>query len=185
MCQTCCLGFSQHRQEGGISSSCPCKEALVMFTNLLIEAEQNGGIAQLQTTEDSWASVPLLRPLHVPTTSLTWEKPKPRLLQETNLLSPSGIIAMLSAASSVQAHPANCPSVTRYCSQIPNSGIPQAGYSFCVLPTSGCALWGRMVWAGQCKYYLKGPFHLPSSNSCKFYFKFVTFAGTAVFQRNI
>lgn len=32
MCQTCCLGFSQHRQEGGMSSSCPCKEALVMFT---------------------------------------------------------------------------------------------------------------------------------------------------------
>lgn len=184
MCQTCCLGFSQHRlQEGGISPSWPCKEALVMFTNLLIEAKQNGGIAQLQTTKDSWPSIPLLRPLHVPTTSLTWENPMPRFLEEANLLSPSGITAM-SAASSVQTHPANSPSVTRHLSQIPNSGIPQAGYGLCVLPTSECALWGRMVGAGQCKCYLEGSFH-PPSNSCKFCFTFFTFAGTAVFDRNI
>lgn len=145
MCQTCCLGFSRHRQEGGISPSCPCKEALVMFTNLLIEAKQNGGTTQLQTTEDSWPSIPpLLRSLHVPTTSLTWENPKPRLLEEANLLSPSGIIAM-PAASSVQTHPDNSPSVTRYLSQIPNSGIPQVGYNLYVLPISECAPWGRTV----------------------------------------
>lgn len=66
MCQTCCLGFPQHRQEGGISSSHPCKRALAMFTNSLIEAKQNGGVAQLQTTKDRWPSILLLRPLNAP-----------------------------------------------------------------------------------------------------------------------
>lgn len=74
MCQTCCLGFSQHRQEGGISSSHPCERVLVMFTNSLIEAKQNGGVAQLQTTKDRWPSILLLRSLNAPYNIPPWHE---------------------------------------------------------------------------------------------------------------
>lgn len=149
MCQTCCLGFSQHRQEGGMSSSYPGKEALVIFTNLRSEQQELPNCRQLKAGGPQFPffghSMPPQHPWHgrIPSQG-SWRKqtssdhqasllccqqnPQYRHTQWTALLSPG-----ISPKSQIQ-------------------GFPKLGtVAVCLQPE--CALWGRMAGAVQCKCY--------------------------------
>lgn len=175
MYQSCCLGYSQHRQEGGISSRCPSKKALVTFTNLLIEAKRNDShsLEKLPNCRQQkrWPSVPCLGHSMRPTTSLAWGNPKPRLLEKADASSPSGSAATLPrdpAASSEQPHPA----IRSLCPQVPLRNpnhsqfrdFPRWVWFLCAYnlwvyavghvrtPQGLLCSWHRMAGVGQCKF---------------------------------
>lgn len=200
MYQSCCLGCSQQRQEGAISSSCACNKASVMFTNFLTEAKQNnshhwGNCPTTNTYRRDSLPFPCLGYYSMwPTAPLTWGNPN----------SPSGCSATLPrdpAASSAQPHAAMrslCPQAPlRNLSDIPatpRSGTSQGEYTvfLCLQPLgvrcgsrlsiSGSAA-AQYGWGGSVQVLIRGSLH-PPSNSCKFYFKFMTSIWNAVFHIN-